>query len=269
MAQGNALSVFARAVQIKRDPRYIRAGELAFATFMTPVDKGGALTSMADLDPSLSGYVFFPEYPNKPIDYTLNGYMFALLGVYDWSHVQSTYQNQAKVLFRAGMKTLELILPYYDVAGFSTYDLAHLVLDLPPYVTPDYLGIHVYLLHALNSVAPNNILAGYKQKWAAKIDAMNKLLKFTIIKTDFQSPQPVGKVITIKLDSEGGDGTPKLYKYVLKHKGEWATLATYSEANSFIWTPREPGEYILGFFVKNKGSKKEWDNFRHQTFVVQ
>jgi hypothetical protein len=119
MAQGNALSAFYRATLISDDPRYKRAGELAFASLMTPTDKGGPATTLADLHPSLSAYPFLAEYPTHPIEYTLNGYMFALLGVYDWSH----HSKEAANAFVRNIETLERLLPYHDIDGFSTYDL--------------------------------------------------------------------------------------------------------------------------------------------------
>ena len=171
MAQGNAMSVFYRAMLMSDDPRYKRAGELAFASLMTPTSEGGPATSLADLDPSLSAYLFLAEWPTDPIDYTLNGYMFAMLGLFDWSHVS----EKASAAFKLHMETLEPLLPYHDVDGFSTYDLSHIIFGLGPYIAPPYLGIHVYLLHALASVTNSAVLKQYEMKWAAKIDEMNNL----------------------------------------------------------------------------------------------
>lgn len=268
MAQGNALSVFARALRLKNDERYRRAGDLAFANLMTPVEQGGARTSLATLDPSLARYIFFPEYPAQPIDYTLNGYMYALLGVYDWSSTESASRARAAEAFGQGMRTLEKLLPLHDVQGYSTYDLAHLVLKVPPYVAPDYLGIHVHLLHALNSVAPSPVLQRYERQWAAKIDAMNALLKFTTIAMDDHDVR-VGQPVAIRLESAGGQGGVKLYSLAVKFKNEWTTVVPYAPASRFSWTPQEPGEYDLGFFVKDQGSAREWDNFRYRTVVVR
>ena len=268
MAQGNALSAFARALLIRDEPRYRKAGEQAFKNLMTPMSDGGTHSSMADLDPSLSDFVFFPEYPNTPVDYTLNGYMFTLLGLYDWAQIDSKVKDEAEDAFTDGMKTLVHILPYYDAEGFSTYDLAHIVLKTKPYVAPEYLGIHVHLLHAINSISPDKTVATYEKKWAAKIDEMNKALRITTRQIDNVSPQPAGKTITITLGAEGGAGGKKLFRTYIKFNGEWTTLSEYSYGNTFKWTPKIPGEYILGFYAKDETSKKEWDSFRYQAFIV-
>jgi hypothetical protein len=269
MAQGNVLSVFARALQLRDDPKYKEAGELAFANLMTLVKDGGARTSMADLDPSLEKYVFFPEYPNTPIDYTLNGYMFTLLGVYDWSTVDSKSKKQASVAFHDGMKTLNKILPYYDVDGFSTYDLGHIILNLPPYVAPSYLGIHVYLLHALDSISSSDTLKIYEKKWSAKIDEMNKPLRFTKINIKQPSPQQANTKIEINVEAEGGTNGSKTYKLDVKHDGVWKTVSGFSKDSTIYWLPDKPGEYTLGFFAKNDDSPDEYDNFRYQVFNVK
>ena len=269
MAQGQALSVLSRALLLQNDFRYQRAGELAFSNLMTTVASGGAMTSLADLDPSWAGDVFFPEYPDIPDTFTLNGYMFTLLGVLDWANTVSSSKNKASSAFQNGMISLAKILPYYDIGGFSAYDLSHLTLGGSPYVVGPYLGIHVYLLHALNSVAPNNVSRKYEMIWRNKIDEMNKLLKFTSISIGSKSPQPLGAVVKITVDSEGGLGGKKLYKFCVKYKNEWVYLNDYSLNNSITWTPIEKGVYELGYFVKDESSVKDYDNFRHQTFSIQ
>lgn len=267
MAQGNALSVFARALQLKEEPRYRKAGEIAMRNLLTPVAQGGSFTTMADLDASMSDYVFFPEYPNTPIDYTLNGYMFALLGIYDWSNVKSANQQEAVNAFHDGMSTLDRILPLFDIDGFSAYDLAHIVLKLPPYVAAEYLGIHVYLLHALNSIAPSKVLTHYERKWQAKVDEMNRTLKFTKIILS----EPAGKVgqsLLVDLDAGGGTDAQKLYKMEVRLDGVWTPVSDYGDSSKLTWTPRMAGSYVLGFFIKNADSKQEFDNFRYQAFEV-
>lgn len=84
MAQGVALSALARAYNATKDARYLEAGERSLAFISVEKKDGGAKTSLADLHPSLKGYVYFLEYQTEPDVYTLNGYMFALLGLYDW-----------------------------------------------------------------------------------------------------------------------------------------------------------------------------------------
>jgi len=68
---------------ITKDGRYLHAAENSFQFLTMPQGEGGTLTNMADLNPSLYKYIFFEEYFSKPNGYTLNGFMFTLLGIYD------------------------------------------------------------------------------------------------------------------------------------------------------------------------------------------
>jgi heparosan-N-sulfate-glucuronate 5-epimerase len=264
MAQGNALSVFYRAMLTSDDPRYRRAGDLAYKSLMTPIPEGGPMTSLADLDPSLSFYLFLAEYPTQPVDYTLNGYMFALLGVYDWSHVSP----EAAGSFTRGIDTLERLLPYHDIDGLSTYDLSHIVLKLYPYVAPFYLGIHVYLLHSLESITGSEVLKRYEMRWAAKVDEMNRPLRITVFSSDVPSPQRAGTTIKFQLRAEGGAGGDKLFQFGVRRGGIWTLPQKFSTINTFTWTPAEADEYIIGFYAKEAGSVHEFDNFQYQKFTI-
>lgn len=264
MAQGNALSVFYRAWLLEKDARYLRAGALTFKSLMTPTSKGGPATTLADLHPSLSSYPFLAEYPTSPIDYTLNGFMFAILGLYDWSHVS----QKASVAFNRNIETLERLLPYHDIDGFSTYDLSHIVLKLAPYVAAPYLGIHVYLLRALAGITGSATFNRYERRWTAKIDKMNRELRITAMSSDVQSPQPAGTTITFQIKTEGGNGGDLLYQFGIKRGTKWTMAQPFSPSDTFAWTPQEPDNYIIGFYAREAGSPREFDNFRYRAFSI-
>ncbi len=268
MTQGQALSVFARAYALTGDSGYLDAGAKAFANMQTPVNNGGTRASLADLDPSLSGYVFFPEWLYDPIPITLNGYIFTLLAIYDWSLVVSPSQWNARFDFEAGIKTLERILRYFDFNGYTAYDLGHLVYGLEPNVQPQYMTVHVYLLHALNSIVSNPTLQYYERVWAEKLDELNADLRITEVNFSHPTPQPAGIPVTVKISAEGGTDAEKLYEFQVKFEGEWTTKQPFSSDDTFEWMPMKPGQYDLGLFVKNEGSSQGFDNFRAIRFVI-
>jgi len=169
MDQGMAMSVFARAYAIDKNQKWLDAGNKALKFLQTPYPHG-PMSTLEDLDPSLSKRVFFLEYPVEPNVFTLNGYMFTLLGLYDWAtEAQST---EAKNLFKDGIETLEKILPYYDLGTFSAYDLSYITHSRLPYlqpraphIAPRYHAIHIAQLRALSSVTGNNLLSQRAEKW--------------------------------------------------------------------------------------------------------
>lgn len=171
MAQGQALSVFARAYSVTNDKRYLEAGDKSLEFLLTPVSEGGVMNTLEDLHPSLKKYITFEEYVANPASYTLNGFMFTLLGLHDWAQVSSGETKElAEQYFESGVDTLEKILPYYDIGGFSAYDLGHITYDAKPHAAPKYHAIHIYLLHALYSVTDNETLHEFEQLWASYVE---------------------------------------------------------------------------------------------------
>ena len=129
LAQGQALSVFSRAYTVTKDRKYLDAGDKAYAYLTLPIEEGGVKTSIKYIDPSLENWVFFEEYPQSLPAYTLNGYIFTLIGLYDWSKTSANTQirNDSLRYVRCGAATLSKILPYYDIGGVSSYDMKHMV----------------------------------------------------------------------------------------------------------------------------------------------
>ncbi len=172
MAQGQALSVFARAYSVTNNKRYLEAGNKALQFLITPVSNGGVVYTLEDLAPSLKKYIIYEEYIANPASYTLNGFMFSLLGLYDWAQVSSGEdQKLSEKHFKSGIKTLEKILPYYDIGGFSAYDLGHIThRKAKPHVIAKYHAIHIYLLHALYTVTDNETLHEFELLWASYVE---------------------------------------------------------------------------------------------------
>lgn len=169
MDQGMAMSVFARAYSVDRDKKWLNAGNKALKFLQTPYPYGPQST-LEELDPSLSRRVFFLEYPAEPNVFTLNGYMFTLLGLYDWSTEADS--SEARKIFKDGIDTLVKILPYYDLGTFSAYDLSYITHSRLPYlqpraphIAPRYHAIHIAQLRALSSVTGDKFLSERAEKW--------------------------------------------------------------------------------------------------------
>jgi hypothetical protein len=179
MAQGQALSALARAHDLVADPAYLESGRRAIDFLTVPVEGGGTMSDLRYIAPSLADHVFFEEYVSLPYAYTLNGYQFTLLGLYDWSKVDRSDDpsiEHAGELFRAGVTSLRGLLPYYDVGGFSAYDLGHLTFpDRSPHLPARYHGVHVYLLHALHDVTAEPLFAHYERMWRSYVASESDL----------------------------------------------------------------------------------------------
>jgi len=171
LAQGQALSVFRRAYDVSGDERYLEAGNAALDFMAASAADGGTRVTLSGLDPSLDRFVFFKEYPTQAPQYTLNGFLFDLVGLYDWSGVSdSSHAQLASDLFECGLASAIYLLPYHDIGGISAYDLGHIVEGGEPNIQLTYHAIHIQLLNALNSVAPRPELAYWRDRWMAQVD---------------------------------------------------------------------------------------------------
>lgn len=175
MAQGHALSCFSRAYYLTKDPKYIEAGKKVYSFLILDKLQGGAMTSLGDLDERLSDKIFFEEYVSNPSSYTLNGYMFTLLGIYDWKILTETYpdlvgENSAGKVFSDGIESLCYIIHLYDVGGFTNYDLGYMSFDVEPRLIPGYHAIHIELLHNLYSITQVPRLKEYEERWIEYIE---------------------------------------------------------------------------------------------------
>ncbi|MFC6618016.1 D-glucuronyl C5-epimerase family protein [Deinococcus radiophilus] len=173
MAQGQGMSLLARTFDVTKDVKYINAAKRAMDCMVLSVDQGGTREDLGAVKPEWSNKVIFEEYLADPPGYTLNGFMFSLLGLYDLSQVapDAAVRNQAALWFRRGTDTLETILPLFDMDGISAYDLGYLTYDRPvPHMSASYHIVHIYLLHAMNDVTNNAVLEKYERIWREDIN---------------------------------------------------------------------------------------------------
>jgi hypothetical protein len=92
-----------------------------------------------------------------------------MLGVYDWSLMPTKESATAKRYFLESLRSLKTVLPYYDLGGFTSYDLEHIVHRKQPTIGANYHAVHVFLLHALGSITHDPVLHQYEQVWASYV----------------------------------------------------------------------------------------------------
>lgn len=168
MAQGKAMSLLARAYMMFGDERYLTAGRKALGYMLLQTRYGGVMTTLADLHTSLSDFVFFEEYVSDPANYVLNGYIFALIGLYDWSQLPADIganQEVARNYFDKGVETLVHILPYYDLGNVSSYDLGYITFKKRSKVKPGYHMLHIMQLNVLHEITGEPVFKEFADKW--------------------------------------------------------------------------------------------------------
>jgi hypothetical protein len=110
MAQGQALSALVRAYQRTDDPRYRTAATTALQTFTRTQSDGGV--SVVD-----AGHTWYGQYMPPMSPYVLNGFMFSLIGVYEYHQAFGDQLSQS--IWDKGFAALKYALPRYDTGGIG------------------------------------------------------------------------------------------------------------------------------------------------------
>src|SRR6185503_2851415 len=96
-----------RAHQQTEDARFLDAAVRAFSSFLRPTATGGVTFS------DTRGDVWIEEYLVSPPTHILNGFLWALWGVYDYC--VATSDPRARELFDRAVNTLVRNLNSYDL----------------------------------------------------------------------------------------------------------------------------------------------------------
>jgi heparosan-N-sulfate-glucuronate 5-epimerase len=103
LAQGQALSILERLYRLAHKASYLKGIVRALKQLRTPVAKGG-------LSRRLEGGIYFEEYPTRAVNFSLNGDLQTLLGVYDVDDLVPA----AQTLFTQAVRTVADNLDRFD-----------------------------------------------------------------------------------------------------------------------------------------------------------
>ncbi|ELT98477.1 hypothetical protein CAPTEDRAFT_225290 [Capitella teleta] len=162
MAQGQAMSLLVRAYSHTRNQGYLNAALRATALFDVASGNGGVLAKFAD------NYPWYEEYPTTPSCFVLNGFIYALIGLYDLQHTVTDDRGaDASRLYASGMRSLKAMLPLFDTGSGSIYDLRHFTLGVAPNLARwDYHTTHINQLLLLATIDSDPLLSETASRWA-------------------------------------------------------------------------------------------------------
>jgi hypothetical protein len=112
LSQGTAIQVLARAWSRFKDPAYLSAAQQALGIFDARPPAGVRVATPAG--------AHYAEYTFAPSDRILNGFIQALVGLYDYTSL--TGDPRGLRLFEAGDAEARAEVPRYDTGGWSLYD---------------------------------------------------------------------------------------------------------------------------------------------------
>ena len=159
LAQGQGVSLLARMYGETGDEKYLQALQKAFQPLVTPIDRGGTLW----VDPE--GCWWIEEYLTEPPTHIVNGFMWALWGVYDALQLgkKGIRMEGAAVLWEQSLKTLENKLARYDCGFWSLYDLAPV--SLRNVASPFYHQLHLVQLDVMSRLTGLAEFDRIRQRW--------------------------------------------------------------------------------------------------------
>lgn len=167
MAQGHALSVLSRAYSATSDERYLDSGFKALDLFQKDTQNGGFVAEF------MNTFVWYEEYPTNPHTFVLNGFMYSLLGLYDFTDMLTTHDltrlekfDVVQNLLKTGMTSLKSMLPLYDTGSGTVYDLRHFTMKTEPKIARwDYHSTHINQLFVLSTIDKDPVLIETAQRW--------------------------------------------------------------------------------------------------------
>lgn len=120
MAQGQALSLYTRLYQITDDQKYLTDAEKIFKSLKKNPGSDLPQVTMVDKD----GYYWIEEYPMSSPDHTLNGFIFAIYGLYDYNSLKKDTASES--IFLDAVRTVKrYIVDYRNPNDISSYCLKH------------------------------------------------------------------------------------------------------------------------------------------------
>jgi heparosan-N-sulfate-glucuronate 5-epimerase len=134
LAQGNGVSMLVRAATETGDDSFAEAAHRAFQSLELPIARGGVLAT------DTRGDVWIEEYIVDPPSHVLNGFIWALWGVYDYA--RWSRRPSASALWDACVRTLEARLDDFDTGWWSLY-------EAPTTGHPMLASLYYHRLHAV------------------------------------------------------------------------------------------------------------------------
>lgn len=155
LAQGQGISMLLRAHKESGDARYLDGARQAFASFQRPIGQGGVTFT------DESGDLWFEEYIVHPPTHILNGFIWALWGVYDF--FLATGDRPAQELFFRGVRTLLHNLERYDLGFWSLYEQSGTRLRMV--ASPFYHRLHIVQLRIMHRLTGEEAFARVAERW--------------------------------------------------------------------------------------------------------
>jgi hypothetical protein len=156
LAQGQGISLLVRAHLETRDGKYLDAAHRAFEPMLVRVEQGGVISQDA------VGNRWIEEYVVDPPTHILNGFLWALWGVYDFA--VHTGDPRVWRVWQDSLATLKANLQLYDTGYWSLYEQSGTRLKM--LASPFYHRLHIVQLRVMAALTEDEFFSSYAEKWS-------------------------------------------------------------------------------------------------------
>lgn len=160
LAQGQGLSVLARAYAETGDENILDAAKKVYETLKLPVKDGGVVYRDQNNSP------WIEEYLVDPPTHILNGFIWALWGLYDYWLL--TKNRESLTLFQTYVDTIIKNLSRYDSGFWSYYELTPQRVKCLASVF--YHCLHIVQLKVMHEMTNHPEFLFYESKWSRYLD---------------------------------------------------------------------------------------------------
>ena len=158
MAQGQGLSVLIRAYYLTKNVSYLDIANKTVLSFKVDMREGGGR-----YEDSMGGWCEECADEGAYVGKVLNGFIFALLGLYEYYN--GTNNLDAYELFCEGAETVSNNIHRYDSGSWSYYNLLH-----HGNSSLGYHELHIKQLSTLHEITGDETFLHYSQKFESYIE---------------------------------------------------------------------------------------------------
>lgn len=153
MAQGLIISLLVRTYALTGDKDLLNMAAQAANVYKMSIEKGGIRLEE-------NSFVYYEEYPVTGGIRILDGFIFAILGLYDL--FEAAKNEEYLTMFKEGVNTLEENICYWDYRHrWSRYGRHRFL------CTPLYNRLNSQLLHVLYTISGRDVFLEYASAWNA------------------------------------------------------------------------------------------------------
>jgi hypothetical protein len=161
LAQGQGISALVRAHTDTRESKYLNAAQDAFQCMCAEVNAGGVISTDAD------GNRWIEEYIVSPPTHILNGFFWALWGVYDLALL--TNDPKAWQVWHDSLETLKKNLQKYDAGYWSLYEQSGTRLKMM--ASSFYHRLHIVQLQVMAKLTGDSFFQQYADRWSGYLES--------------------------------------------------------------------------------------------------